>query len=377
MKTTMLRYLLFYLPCSYLADPSDVQPTKTRACDILIGIDDNLYELKEKNMSALVDLAQTHIDAVNKIYNKAVFVDEFSDVYFRLARVQVMFGSCDTFRYENCTENRDKFLEIFDQYDFTDFCLGFMFTYRDFDAGTAGLASIGTACRDRHNSGFITFLNYAVDRDFNDTVITLAHELAHSLGSLHDEDDDTQDCGEDFIMSSFLNHTINEEFSNCTVKSIHTKLDEVLSSDLNCIKEPTSSTLQVSLCGNGLVEAGEECDCGKTEVECNDPCCYPALISMAERNLNDSGALPCSTNQSPRCVSPSGVMFGVYLPLAFILVLIVLITVLLKHDWTRDKTLFSHVTKADIRIVPSKRRGGHNRLQEPRGNRQEGDEIYT
>jgi len=96
MKTTMLRYLLFYLPCSYLADPSDVQPTKTRACDILIGIDDNLYELKEKNMSALVDLAQTHIDAVNKIYNKAVFVDEFSDVYFRLARVQVMFGSCDT-----------------------------------------------------------------------------------------------------------------------------------------------------------------------------------------------------------------------------------------------------------------------------------------
>ena len=39
--------------------------------------------------------------------------------------------------------------------------------------------------------------------------------------------------------------------------------------------------------------------------------------------------------------------------------------------------IFSHVTKADIRIVPSKRRGGHNRLQEPRGNRQEGDEIYT
>ncbi len=34
------------------------------------------------------------------------------------------------FRYENCTQNKEKFLEIFDQYDFREFCLGYMFTYR-------------------------------------------------------------------------------------------------------------------------------------------------------------------------------------------------------------------------------------------------------
>jgi hypothetical protein len=27
----------------------------------------------------------------------------------------------------------------------------------------------------------------------------------------------------------------------------------------------------------GVVEPGEECDCGYDEWECNDPCCYPGI----------------------------------------------------------------------------------------------------
>ena len=34
-------------------------------------------------------------------------------------------------------------------------------------------------------------------------------------------------------------------------------------------------------CGNLKVEAlsDEECDCGKTHEECDDPCCYPLNIT--------------------------------------------------------------------------------------------------
>ena len=36
-----------------------------------------------------------------------------------------------------------------------------IYLFRDFDAGTSGFASVGTACWETKNSGFITFINYA------------------------------------------------------------------------------------------------------------------------------------------------------------------------------------------------------------------------
>lgn len=331
---------------------------KTRVCEVLVGIDEPLYEHYNKNLSQLVVLASEHIAQVNQLYSQAVFVEQYSDLEFRLARVQVMFGSCASFRYENCTENREKFLEIFDQYDFSEFCLGYMFTFRDFDAGTAGLASVGTACKKDKNSGFITFLNYNQSRDINDTVVTFAHELGHSLGSKHDEDYPDEDCHSNYIMSTLLNDTVTLEFSNCSVKAIHSTLEEITgSSDTNCFREMAEAkAVEVSLCGNGILEPGEQCDCGYDEWACNDPCCYPAIISTAERGRNDS-AQPCSTNLRKRCVTPVGLMYGVYIPLAIIVVIIVLVTVLLRHDWSRDKLFFKHVTEGNIRIVNRGREG--------------------
>ena len=46
---------------------------------------------------------------------------------------------------KNCTSQRGQFLNNFDSpRDFSEFCLAHVFTYRDFDNGTAGLASVGT-----------------------------------------------------------------------------------------------------------------------------------------------------------------------------------------------------------------------------------------
>ena len=102
---------------------------KRRACKVFAGIDEPLYKHFDSNISYFTDLIQTHFEAVNQIYNEKVFTGDLSDIHFKLSRVQVMFGSCAAFRYENCTENRSKYLEIFDQYDFSEFCLAYMFTY--------------------------------------------------------------------------------------------------------------------------------------------------------------------------------------------------------------------------------------------------------
>jgi len=140
-------------------------------------------------------------------------------------------------------------------------------------------------------------------------------------------------------------------FSNCSVNAIKSKVESVLGEDsLNCLLEDDETPLEVSLCGNGLVEPGEECDCGQDQVSCDDPCCYPAHISASERSSNDS-ALPCSRAARTKCLTPPELFYGIYLPLIFIFTITILVAVFLRHDWTRDKSLFKHVTEGNIRIV--------------------------
>jgi len=56
---------------------------------------------------------------------------------------------------------------------------------------------------------------------------------------------------------------------------------------------------QVSLCGNGVVEEGEECDCGWEE-DCRDSCCFP------QRRYPPSEETPCTLTPGSVC-SPSQV----------------------------------------------------------------------
>ena len=83
-------------------------------------------------------------------------------------------------------------------------------------------------------------------------------------------------------MTSLVNDTTEprSEFSNCSLANMTKTLDKVTSHELlkDCIKEDDLLPLELSLCGNGVVEPGEECDCGDDQESCDDPCCYPAHI---------------------------------------------------------------------------------------------------
>lgn len=60
-----------------------------------------------------------------------------------------------------------------------------------------------------------------------------------------------------------------------------------------------SSEPQNAICGNGVVEDGEECDCGWEE-DCNDPCCHPQRLHHAPHEV------PCRLADGAVC-SPSQV----------------------------------------------------------------------
>lgn len=55
-----------------------------------------------------------------------------------------------------------------------------------------------------------------------------------------------------------------------------------------------------AFCGNKIVEAGEECDCGYDDDECVDKCCYPKQVSELDKIKNDT-AKGCNRKYGTQC----------------------------------------------------------------------------
>lgn len=87
----------------------------------------------------------------------------------------------------------------------------------------------------------------------------------------------------------------NRAFSPCSLKSVREVLTaKARGTVVGCFKEPKQA-----LCGNGVVEQGEECDCG-WEGDCEDKCCWPQATEPRD------GETPCTLRQKKAC-SPTQV----------------------------------------------------------------------
>jgi len=165
-------------------------------------------------------------------------------------------------------------------------------TFLDFHNGTAGLASIGTVCRKTYNSGFVTLLNFGQERDLDESILTFAHEVAHTFNSTHDNlfNETEPDCyNQGFIMDELYNSTSGGiasqpllcehfsqfypsenqgKFSPCSLRSMKAKL-ETLGAD-DCFRDlaydEEFSELEIAQCGNLILEPGEQCDCGFDQI---------------------------------------------------------------------------------------------------------------
>ena len=194
----------------------------------------------------------------------------------------------------------ESLLEQFSSLKTSDYCLSYLFTYRDFPGGSLGLAWIasrteGGVCHQGGgrslNTGVVSLARNNLPVSEHVAALTLTHEIGHSFGSPHD----SGSCEGGGEGGHYLMHKTgslglrrnNMMFSLCSSANISLVLS---SPRLTCWREE-----ETSLCGNGVVEGWEECDCG-TVAQCTDQCCVPPG--------DPQGRQPCTLTPSASC-SPS------------------------------------------------------------------------
>lgn len=139
----------------------------------------------------------------------------------------------------------------------------------------------------------------------------IAHETGHTFGAVHDCTSETcadanvvnaQQCcplssstcdaGEKYIMNPSTSQGITD-FSPCSIGNICSAIGRN-SVKTNCLTDNRQvKTISGQQCGNGIVEPGEECDCGGEQGCGDNNCCEPTTCKFKSGAVCDDSNEGC------------------------------------------------------------------------------------
>ncbi|KAI2471738.1 zinc metalloprotease mde10 [Annulohypoxylon bovei var. microspora] len=141
-----------------------------------------------------------------------------------------------------------------------------------------------------------------------------AHESGHTFGAVHDCTSDTcadgtssmQKCcplstsscnaNGGFIMNPSTSPGITQ-FSPCTIGNICSAMGRNSVRSTCLTNNQNVVTITGSQCGNGIVEADEQCDCGGTDGCGDNSCCDPTTCKFKDNAVCDPSNEDCCSDQ--------------------------------------------------------------------------------
>uniref|UniRef100_A0A8C3JS67 ADAM metallopeptidase domain 32 n=1 Tax=Calidris pygmaea TaxID=425635 RepID=A0A8C3JS67_9CHAR len=168
----------------------------------------------------------------------------------------------------------------------------YLLLYRD-RAAFVGATALGKACQ-RDATGAV----YQKSVTLESFSVLLAQLLARSLGINYDNPKKCRCPGSICIMTLEARVSGAKAFSKCSIREFKTFLKR----NKNCpfirhtLRHPS---YRITICGNGVVEPGEQCDCGAAETCALDMCCTPRC--KFKPGMQCSLGLCCENCQNSQC----------------------------------------------------------------------------
>ncbi|XP_074899528.1 disintegrin and metalloproteinase domain-containing protein 2-like isoform X5 [Buteo buteo] len=253
------------VPTKGIAKPLSAAARSPKYLKVYVVLDKALYNYMGSDTNAATRKIIQVFNLVNNMFNPL--------------NVTIVLSSLELWTEENkisTAGEADDLLQRFLQWKQSHLTLGsydiaYLLLYRD-QAAFVGATDLGKACQ-RDAAGAVAMYQGAVTLE--SFSVLLAQLLGRSLGISYDDSRDCRCPGRVCLMSPEALHVSGAKaFSSCSIGDFETFLKHNGGTCLfNRPRLTGLSYRRVAVCGNGIVERGEQCDCGAAEACLEDKCC--------------------------------------------------------------------------------------------------------